>query len=278
MDARPTTTADKRWPIALLVGFVSAVVSVPLCVWLADWAMRAHHVSNFEGGRAYAVIFCWVPPGFTVTLAAAFFVALQIKRRGFAGYLLKQVVGILVAMLIIAAAGGIGYATADHPPLIDGKNLALQIEVRVPANGRSVDDLKKAGFEVALVVSTSDRNYADLRWAEATQSNEFIVVPAWANLNSRNAGREITVGVKDENRQIFNVMRRASPDIDETWSDWEAPRERFDGSKPARQDAYQVRYRVRFAEEYSPTPRPDVIEESPPAPEETSTPNESSTP
>ncbi|MDQ6939930.1 MAG: outer membrane protein transport protein [Verrucomicrobiota bacterium] len=73
-------------------------------------------------------------------------------------------------------------------------------------------------------------------------------------------------------------MRRASPGIDETWSEWEPPRERFDGSKPATGDQYQVRYRVRFAGEYSPTPRPTISYEPSPTPEETASPNESSSP
>ena len=97
-----------------------------------------------------------------------------------------------------------------------------------------------------------------MRWAEATQSNEFITVPAWAYLNSRNAERQVTAGVQNENRQIFNVLRRASPKIDEAWSEWTPPSQRFDGSKPAPQDQYFVRYRVRFASEYSPTPQPDA--------------------
>ena len=240
--------------------------------------MQEHHVSNMEGGRGYAMICLWIPLAFFVGGIVGFVVSFQIKRVGFVGNLLKQGIAIALIVLLVGIGAGIGYATADHPPLVDGKNLALQIEVRVPAKGRSIEDLQKADFGVALVVSASDRSYSDMRWAEATQSNEFIIAPAWADLNSRNAGREITAGVKDESRQIFNVMRRASPGIDETWSEWETPRQRFDGSKPAPEDQYQARYRVRFAGEYSPTPRPTPSYEPSPTPEETPSPNESSTP
>ena len=277
-DPAAAVPQPKRWPVALLVGVISGIVGAAICAPVADWAMQAHHVSNFEGGRGYAVVCLWLPLAFIVSFIVGFVVSLQIKRIGFVGYLLKQVVALVAVALLVAAGGGLGYATADHPPLVDGKNLAIEIEVRVPTKGRSTEDLKKAEFEVALVVSASDRSYSDMRWNEATQSNEFITVPAWANLNSRNAGREITAGVQGESRQVFNVMLRALPPVDDKWSEWAPPRERFDQSKPAPEDQYLVRYRVRFADEYSPTPRPMTEYQPSPSPEDSASPNESSTP
>ncbi|MGZ5553189.1 MAG: hypothetical protein ACXWHF_06080 [Chthoniobacterales bacterium] len=281
----PTTIAKpKRWPVALLVGLISGIVGATISAPVADWAMESHHVSNFEGGRGYAVVCLWIPLGFIVSFIVGFVVSLLIKQTGFVGYLIKQGVALVIVALLVAAGAGLGYATADHPPLVDGQNLALEIEVRVPKKGRSIEDLKKADFSVALVVSTSDRSYSDMRWAEATESNEFITVPAWADLNSRNAEREITAGVEGESRQIFNVLRLASPKIDEAWSDWTPPRERFDNSKPSPEDQYLVRYRVRFTSEYSPTPRPMTEYQAAPSPEESPaaetspSPNETSTP
>lgn len=235
--------------------------------------MQAHHVSSFEGGRAYAVVFIWAPLGFLVGCVTGFAVGMFVRARGFSGYLIKQAVALLAIALIVLAVGGLGYATADHPPLIDGKNLALEIEVRVPAKGRSIEQLQAEDFTVALVVSASDRNYADLRWSESREADGFITVRAWSQLRSRNAGREITAGVRDENRQIFNVMLRASPaQVDESWTDWAPPRERFDGSKPLPEDQYTVRYRVRFSDEYLPTPAPETPDSSDlPASEESPT-------
>ena len=162
--------------------------------------------------------------------------------------------------------------------MVDGQNLALEIEVRVPAKGRTVADLQKSDFDVALLVSSSDRSYSDMRWAEATESNEFITVPAWSTLNSRNAERQISVGTPTENRQLFYVMRRASPKIDETWSDWATPAQRFDGSKAPPEEQYFVRYRVRFENEYSPTPHPTPEYTIQPGFEESPSPDESPTP
>lgn len=252
-----STAKPRRWPVALLVAFLNAVAGAVLAMPVSDWAMQAHHVSSFEGERGYAVVFLFAPLGFFVGGVVGFVTALLLPGSGFVGYVKRQAVALAAIAAIVFAGGGWGYATADHPPLVEGKALALEIEVRVPAKGRAVEQLKTEDFSVALVVSSSDRSYSDMRWADAAAAGEFITVPAWAPLRSRNVVREITAGVKEENRQIFNVALPASPKIGEAWSEWTPPRARFDGTKPTPEDQYQVRYRVRFEEEYSPTPRPD---------------------
>ena len=268
---------ERRWPIGLLVGFITAMIAVVAVVPIADWGMREHHVSNMEGGRGFAMVFCWMPLAFGVAFLTGFIVSLTTSGSGFVGYLKRQGISLAVIAVLFAIGAALSYASADHPPLIDDKTLALEIEVRVPAKGRSVEQLREQNFDVALVVSASDRNYSDVRWSEARSEGEFLVVPAWAPLNSRNAGREITAGVDGENRQIFNVMRTASPKtIDETWSEWTGPKQRFDGSMPAAEDAYQVRYRVRYEADYSPTPHPMTVQ--PGTPEDSPTPTPTETP
>ncbi len=263
----------RRWPVALLVAFITAIGSAALTIPVADWAMEVLNVSNFEGGRGYSIVFLYVPLALLAGFATGFALSFFVKRGGFAGYAIRQGIALLVTAIIILGIGGLAWATADHPPLIDGKNLALDIEARVPANGRSIEDLKAAKFDFALVASASDRSYSDTRWSEATRTDEFITVPAWAALKSSDAGREITAGIDGESRQIFTVMLRAKPTKLDEWSDWAPPRERFDHSKPAPNEQYLVRYRVRFADEYSPTPAPTPTreEQSPPS-EESATP------
>jgi hypothetical protein len=275
-QADPVPAQPKRWPVALLVALITGIASAFISVPISDWAMTALKVSNFEGGRAMGVVCIWAPLAAIVGMVVGFVVSFQIKRPGFAGFALRQGLALAIMVLLIGGVGGLAYATADHPPLIDGKTLALDIEVRVPAKGRSIEDLKTQKFDVAVVVSASDRSYSDLRWSEATQTDEFITVPAWGTLNSSNAGREITAGVEGENRQLFSVMLGAKPTKLDQWSEWTPPRQRFDGSKPAPNDQYLVRYRVRFDSLYSPTPQPYLQEA--PVPQEMSTPEELPTP
>ena len=260
----------KRWPMALLVALVTGVCGAVLAVPVSDWAMEAHHVSTREGGRACAAVGFFAPLAFIAGSVVGFTCGLLLGGSGLAGYLKRQAIALLAIAGLVCAVAGIAYASADHPPVIHGKTLALDIEVRVPTYGESIEELKANGFSVALLVSASDRDYADMRWSEATRTEEFITVPAWAQLRSRKAGREITVGIEGENRQIFDVGRPASPkSIDDAWTEWLPPRSLFDGTKPSAEHQYFVRYRVRFETEYSPTPHPPLDGEISPTPGET---------
>jgi hypothetical protein len=276
----PAAAKVRRWPMALLVGVITAILSACAITPIADWITTMHHVSNMEGGRGCLIIIVWIPLGALLGIVVGFITTLLVRQSGFLGYVIPQAIAIGVCMIVLGAVAGIGYASADHPPLIEGKELALDIQVQTPANGRSIEQLKAADFSVALTVSASDRAYADLRWSDAVESEGKIIVPAWARLNSRNAGREITVGAQGEDRQIFTVMLTASPKkTTDEWSAWETPRETFSGKKTEPNEQYRVRYRVRFAEEYSPTPPPSSpVESSAEESEPTASPDESPSP
>src|SRR4051812_47975512 len=90
----PATTSEtpkaKRWPVALLVAFLTGIAGAIIAAPVSDWAMEAHHVSQMEGGRACAVIVFWMPLGFIAGFVIGVVVSLTLKRSGFAGYALKQ--------------------------------------------------------------------------------------------------------------------------------------------------------------------------------------------
>lgn len=264
------TPKRRRWPIGLLVGFVTALVAAFAIIPIADWAMEMHHVSTMEGNRACAVVALWMPGSGFVGFVLGFIVPLLVRRGGFLGYLIPQGLALLAAAAAVGVTAVISYATAIHAPLLDGRELALEIEVEAPAKGRSIEALKAQDFSAALL-TRAEGTYADMRWADAVQTDDTIRVTGWAPMRSTDAGRQISVGVNGENRQLFVVMRtRAPKKIDEDWSEWETPRTTFSGSMPAPNDQYRVRYRVRFANEYSPTPAPDTPVDSTPIPDASS--------
>lgn len=271
MNSSSVAAKSGHWALALLIGFLSGIAGAILAIPVSDWAMKWHHVSSMEGGRACAAVGIWAPLAFIVSLVVGTVISRLIRGSGFGGFALRLVLALIASAALVLAGGGIGYATADHPPLLNGANLALEIEARVPAKGRTIADLQQADFRIALVVSASDRSYSDLRWSEARMENGFIIVPAWAPLRSRNAGRDIVVGMKDQDDQVFSVVLPASPkQIDESWPEWAGPRQRVDGRKPAPEDQGHGRYRVRLRSEYSPTPTPGSEPEASATPEESS--------
>src|SRR3954451_16065862 len=166
----PQPAKERRWLIGLLVAFITAIAADFAVVPVAEWAMEMHHVSNMEGGRGYAIMCAWIPFAFIVGSVTGFVVSLLLSGRGFVGFLRRLGVSLAVVVVLITLCAGLSYVSVDHPPLINGQELALEIEVEVPAKGRTVEQLKTADFQVALVVTNTDRSYCELRWAEAREA------------------------------------------------------------------------------------------------------------
>jgi hypothetical protein len=264
----------------LLVAFLTACAGAALALPVSDWAMELLDVSNFEGRLAYGAVCLWTPLGFLAGAVVGFVTGLTMGGRGFGGYLKRQVVSLVIVSALIAASAGLAYLAADHAPVIDGKTLSLQIEMRVPKGDFTPAELReKRGFCVYLFVPEAHRqNTGTIDWAGAAQDAQFITLPVWAPINSRHGARSITADMEGEEGQLLDVKLPGSPQkIDDAWTDW-LPMGRADRMSGAPERQNVVRYRVRFESEYSPAPLPESQEEPSTAPEESATPQPATTP
>jgi hypothetical protein len=231
--------------------------------------MEIHHASHFEGSSDFGVVFIWMPLAAIIGFLIGFGISFSTRRRGFPGYAYRQGIALVALAGLIALGGGIAYATADHPraPAIDGKPLALEIELRVPANGRTVEQLQAVGFAARV---DADRDYvpdSSLLWSRAVRTDEFITVPMWAALHSETRAREIAVWDAHESWHTFKVAVPGSPQkIDEQWSDWIVAVSPATDNEQRQVLECHARYRVRFAAN-----RPD-LSSSPPRAVSTSSP------
>jgi hypothetical protein len=218
--------------------------------------MKIHHASHFEGSSDAGVAFIWMPLAAIIGFVVGFGISFSTRRRGFPGYAYRQGIALLTIAGLIALGGGITYATADHPraPTIDGKQLALQIELRVPANARTIEQLQAVGFNARV---DAERDYyvpdSSPLWSQAVRTDEFITVPMWATLHSETTKREIAAWDAHESWHTFKVAVPASPQkIDEQWSNWIVSFSPATENKQRQVEECHARYRVRFAAE-----RPD---------------------
>src|SRR4051812_24780718 len=117
-------TRLRRWPVGLLVGLITSIVAGCAIVPIADWVTRMHHVSNMEGGRGCLIAVVWLPLAAIAGFVIGFVAALLVRQPGFLGYIIPQGIATGAAIVLLGAVAAIGYATANHPPLIDGKELA----------------------------------------------------------------------------------------------------------------------------------------------------------
>jgi hypothetical protein len=245
-----------RWPVALLVAFINGIAGALLCLPVAFWGMEIHHASHFEGSSDFGVAFIWMPLAAIIGFLVGFGISFSTRRRGFPGYAYRQGIALLAIAGLIALGGGIAYATADHPraPTIDGKQLVLEIELRVPANGRTIEQLQAVGFAARVDAEHDYAPDSSLDWSRAVRTDEFITVPIWAALHSETNAREIAVWDAHESWHTFKVAAPAAPQkIDEQWSDWIVSVSPDTDKKERQVLECHARYRVRFAAD-----RPDV--------------------
>lgn len=230
---------------ALGIGVITALIGGALAIFFGDLGTRAQGVSDFEGGRGMLIAFVLLPAGLFCGFIAG--VAWGRRQGQGAGPFFRDV-GLAAATTtaIIAGAGGLAWATADHAPTIDGREIELEFEVRIPASSTVPADLKAAGFNSNLSTTKSDNRFAELNFDAVRTEDGARVLPGVAGLYSRSVERRLLVGLWPS--QVFALKLPAAPTrADLTWSDWLAPFEIADGSPVPQGQAFAVRYRVRFA-------------------------------
>ena len=230
---------------ALGIGVIAALAGGVLAIYFGNLGTRAQGVSDFEGGRGMLIAFVLVPAG----LLCGFIAGVAWGRRagqGAAPFFRDTGLAVATTAAVIATAGGLAWATADHAPTIAGRDIELEFEVRIPASSTAPADLKAGGFSANLSTTRSDNRFADLKFDQVRAEGDARVLPGVAGLYSRSAERHLLVG--NWPSQVFALKLRPLPSqADFTWSDWLAPFEIADGSPVPAGQAFAVRYRVRFA-------------------------------
>jgi len=228
--------------IALLTGAVGAV----LAVIGGDMATRAHHVSNMEGGRGMLVVFAIAPAGALLGIIIGFVVARSVPGSGLAGFAKAQgIAGVLMAAVSVLVFG-FALWRAPRPPQLEGRSLALELEVRFPA-GRGIPD--STGDFSLLLLSRGygdDRHNAELKLDATTKSDGRVVIPGSALLYTTTRQRFLVVSDVGGQHYWFDLPLRARPRAaDESWTDWWPQPGETATSDIHGNGGFQIRYRVQ---------------------------------
>ncbi len=235
------------WPLALLAGLVNGVLGAALTVFAADLGTTWHRVSNMEGGRGMLIAFVYLPLGFTVVVGVR--VARARAVTSFPAGLARVGVAGGATVGLVAVALGLAWLSADRPPTLEGKELNLAFEIRLPPAYPVRDSLRERDFRVGVVVSSSDRAYADLAFDSVRVDGDAVIVPGSARLRSRGY-RTFSVGYgpdpgSERVTQVLDLPLAPSPKrADSAWTDWRSLTRSFGGDVVPEGVRTQVRYRV----------------------------------
>ena len=232
----------------VLVAFLTAVVGCVLALVAGDYITRMLHVSDFEGGRGYMVVFVCAPLGILTGIVVGLVVAICTKRPGFAGFLIAQGLSILIVGAVAGILTGVIYLGSDKPPKIDGKPLTLDFELRVPASVKIPEQPDGYAIRVSLDESDRQNRYAFIDWKSIVRGPDQIIISGNVEMMTHSSSRSLLASVANESTasQFFEVKIPATPrKQDEKWSDWTAATQRADLTPVPEAERFSIRYRVR---------------------------------
>lgn len=232
--------------VSFLAAALAGLAGLFLSGWIASLHAGWHQMSNREGAVGYFIILMALVGG-VISLVAGIFVARSVNHHPDPGFL-KAAGG---GLACVVAAGTLvlllSRVTADIPPMIDGKELVLEVELRLPAGAAlPAGGNEAARFELQSVSGgvMRDSQYGRL-WLDKVREEEGrIIVPASASLYTRRGERAIEARVGEAVLGRFLVPLPGKPGAEFfEWSEW-MPRPR-PGDKPWPESEPSFRFRIQ---------------------------------
>jgi hypothetical protein len=234
------------------IAILSGLIGMLLAFFAAERLTRLYHVSDFEGARAYAVVFLFAPAGFITGFVLGFFGGVVFRWPGFAGYLKTQGLAVAGTVCFIGIISGISWLRADHTPHINGKNIALEFEVKIPPTIQLPAELNSHNLGVSFYASRRDYRPAEIDFSAIKKSDAATIVPGSAILMSRSADRELLAwyGEISKPAQVINLvdLPPAPRAPSEDWSNWIGATHYADLKEIPEAERMSARWRLRIAD------------------------------
>ncbi len=237
------------WLVSILVAVISGGVSLLLGGFIANACVAWFQISSREGASGYFVVFialCSAIAGLIVGLLVARIVVAT-SSPGFG----KELLCALGVVIFIAGAAALTCRMlADIPPTIDGRELTLQVDFRLP----NTLDLEKSpledsewAFNLASLAGRTRRVYRDgtIQLAGVRVEEGRWIVPAQVELFTQRGGRLVTLSRLNSTEILgFLIPLPARPGAAfQHWSQW-MPIQQVNG-QPWPSDKMSYRFRVQ---------------------------------
>jgi len=235
---------------ALAVACLTAIAGGFIALFSSAYLTDLYKVSNFEGGRGMLIIFFFVPVGLLIGFVVGLIFGLRSRKPGFSGF--AKTLGFALASIIVlgGAVTGAAYLVASKPPLLNGKSLVLDFELKIPSTLQFPAEPSENNLHAALYTNNREDDHATIDYKAIRREDESMIVPGTgtATLMSQNSHRELLASVENqaEGTQFIPVALPAAPGKeDEKWSDWIPASNTFDLAPVPQPERILARYRVR---------------------------------
>jgi len=219
----PVEEVPMDWLRSLLVGVITAAAGGAGAGWLAHLCIGWYRISSREGASGcflVAVAGFGCLAGFAIGMVCARIVAAGASAGFFRE--LGLAIGVTAALLGLAAL--FCWQGADRPPTLGGRELEVEIEVRLPAG--QVPQPVAANDIPPYVTITADsggrhQTSGTLRLDDAWLEEGRWIVPGAVALETRDPGKTLGVRLPGQETQFFRLPLPARPDSAVLgWSPW----------------------------------------------------------
>src|SRR4051812_2902332 len=252
-----------NWLIATITALLSGVVGLFSVGFLGNLCVDWYRVSPREGGAGYFVIalaLLGALSGFIVGLVTTYLVAPDHTGLGFMKSFGSSS-GVVVALTAIAML--LCWLLADVAPTVDGKELQLEVELRLPSGEPMpvLSDKAKNNFELARISNRSRASSwsGEYDFSKAREVNGRWIIPASVFLFTRRGMRVIEIQLEGRTMEGFGLSLPGNPGTRFTeWSDW-LPR-MMAKDQPWPETKLSYRFRVRPVGPPPPAPTQEEID------------------
>jgi hypothetical protein len=237
------------WLTSIFVAMISGVAGLFLAGIVANACVSWYQISSREGQSGYFVILIAIGGGIAGVILGL--ITARVIASNYGSSLGRELLGSLGAVLIVSGAAALACRLlADIPPTLDGQELYLEVEFRMPDTFSADASPTAEGkwyFTFASVNGRVERksSYGTIQDATTRYESGRWIVPAQVELFTGRGGRRVTLWKSDSTEVIsFELPLPASPGSEfEQWSDW-LPRQQGNG-RPWPSDKMSCRFRVQ---------------------------------
>ena len=233
------------WRIALVVALLTAVITAIVTAPVTDKVTRMHGVSDFEGGRGMLIAFILIPAGFIGGFLVGLLGTKLVHATEWNQFWKAAGLSVVMGQAALFGIAGLSVLTLPRPPLINGQQLSLEIEVRVPRSRITPDAKEPNGIRLSIYAGPKDNHYADIDRSRFREEGDDLMVTAIAPLRSRSHGRVASFHILDHTWLAADIELPARPaESDTSWSALKPMREARTAGSNAISTDVRMRYRV----------------------------------
>ncbi|MEZ4790933.1 MAG: hypothetical protein R2811_13040 [Flavobacteriales bacterium] len=233
------------WKVALVVALLTAVITAIITAPVTDKVTRMHGVSDFEGGRGMLIGFVLIPAGFIGGFLFGLLGSKLVHATEWGQFWKAAGLSILLAQLALLLIAGLSLVSLPRPPRINGQELLLKFEVRVPRHRLPAEALEPNGIRLSLYAGPKDNHYAEIDRGQFREEPDHLLVTAIAPLRSRAFGRVASFHILNDTWLAADITLPARPsEADTSWTSFAPMRDARTAGSDAVLTDVSIRYKV----------------------------------